>query len=62
MKRGRQVRIRQGMVVYASARFVVVAFDRYRETFAPQHVWAVDEEPPQRVTDKLISKREGANP
>lgn len=60
-KKGRQVHIHEGVVVYASARFVVVEFGRYRESFEPQNVWAVAEEPPHRVKDKLIPKRKGAN-
>lgn len=51
-KRGRQVEIHEGVVVYASSRFVTVEFGRYRESFEPWNVWAVGEEPPLRVKDK----------
>ena len=50
---GHQKGIREGVVVYTSPRFVVVEFERYRESYAPWDVWAPTEEPPGWVKNKL---------
>jgi len=60
MKNGRTHHIQEGMVVFASSCLVVVAFDRYRETFAPWEVWAAIEEPPSWVKDKLDHEEDDA--
>lgn len=43
---GRQRGIRDGVIIYTSPRFVVVEFEHYRESYAPEDVWTPTEEPP----------------